>query len=130
MEINCSLCCRNNTGKRYKEGAEQLSRGLEHKLCTHQKALLIAPKPSSTLQGGISCFHSMGASTMGIYTPHAVSLPTWFSSPGLEGKQNEQCICTRPKLSCPLPPKPFLLPPGSTTLSEAQHAGMEVRDQK
>ena len=54
----------------------------------NQEALLIATKPNSTLQGGVTflAFHSMGVPTMGTYTALAFSLPAWFSSP--EGEKS------------------------------------------
>lgn len=49
--INCLSYGRNSTGKRYKEGCEQLSRGLQHGLCTYREALLIATSPNPILKG-------------------------------------------------------------------------------
>ena len=93
--------------KRYKEESKQLYWDREHgsappkKPCSLQPALALPSRVESSLPSTAAL--PRGAPAVTSNRPHAISLPSWFSFPELEGKQNEQHMSTHaPKALQPL----------------------------
>lgn len=90
-------------------------------------------QPSPTLPCRVESRFLLFTPWVSPHWAHTQLLPSLYlpGFPHLRVKKAEWTVCLHTaKITMPMPQKPFLLPPGLTTLSETQHAGMEVRDEK